>query len=197
MLLKEPRFKQAAVRTIHPLSPPETKTLPPELIMGFSACFFDWSAKTISASRTNPCNDCLRRGASAALRVCVCVCVCVYVCLSAHSATRTNYLHTVHLLTNLFSNSLIKLCSPLLCPVQLEVQYTWNLRLDFFLQNSAVKRLNRIQNKSFCLHNICLCVLCVFIMRPIYKYTHIQYIFRKYLHVYIYIHIIYIIYKYI
>ncbi len=32
---------------------------------------------------------------------------------------------------------------------------------------SAVKRLiviNRIQNKSFCLHNIYVCVLCLFIM---------------------------------
>lgn len=80
-----------------PPSPPETKTLPLELIMGFSACFSGWSAKTISASRTNPCNDCLGRGASTALKVCV--------CLLAHSATCTNYLPTVHLLTNLFSDS--------------------------------------------------------------------------------------------
>ncbi len=32
---------------------------------------------------------------------------------------------------------------------------------------SAVKRLiviNRIQNKSFCLHNICVCTVCTFIM---------------------------------
>ncbi len=39
---------------------------------------------------------------------------------------------------------------------------------------SAVKRLiviNRIQNKSFCLHNICVCVYCVYVL-CIYKYTH-------------------------
>ncbi len=50
---------------------------------------------------------------------------------------------------------------------------------------SAAKQLiviNLIQNKSFCLHNIY--VFTVYIM---YKYTHIQYIFWKYLHVYIYI----------
>ncbi len=34
------------------------------------------------------------------------------------------------------------------------------------------------------------CVLCI------YKYTHIQYIFYKYVHVYIYINIIYVINKY-
>ncbi len=42
---------------------------------------------------------------------------------------------------------------------------------------------------SFCLHNLCVC--CVYLL-CIHKYTHIQYIFRKYLHVYIYIHIFYI-----
>ncbi len=41
-----------------------------------------------------------------------------------------------------------------------------------------------------------MCVFCVYLL-CIYKSTHIQYIFRKYLHVYIYIHIIYIIEKYI
>ncbi len=56
--------------------------------------------------------------------------------------------------------------------------------------------INRIQNKSFCLHNVCVCVYCVCLL-CIYKCTHIQYIFWKYLHVYIYIHRIYIIYKYI
>ncbi len=98
-------------------SPPETKTLPSELIMCYSACFSDWSAKTISASRTNPCNDCLRRGASAYARECVCVCVCV--CVSAHSATCTNYLPTVHLLTNLFSDSFNQtmLSTPVFCVV--------------------------------------------------------------------------------
>ncbi len=73
-------------------------------------------------------------------------------------------------------------------------------KLDFMMDllniTSAVKRLiaiNHIQNKSFCLHNICVCILCIFIMYTVYKYTHIQHIFWKYLHVYIYIHIIYII----
>ncbi len=47
--------------------------------------------------------------------------------------------------------------------------------------------INRIQNKSFCLHNIC--VLCIFIL--IYRNTQ-EHLFWKYLHVYIYI-----IYKYI
>ncbi len=53
---------------------------------------------------------------------------------------------------------------------------------------SAVKRLiaiNRIQNKSFCLHNMCVC----------YKYTHIQYFENIYMYIYIHINII-IIYKY-
>ncbi len=46
----------------------------------------------------------------------------------------------------------------------------------------AVKRLiviNRIRNKSF----VCImCVFCVYLL-CIYKHTHIQYVFRKYLHV--------------
>ncbi len=60
---------------------------------------------------------------------------------------------------------------------------------------SAVKQLiaiNRIQNKSFCLHKI---VYCVYLLCILYKYTHIQCI-----SIYIYMHIhlyIYIIYKYI
>ncbi len=48
--------------------------------------------------------------------------------------------------------------------------------------NRVVKRLiaiNRIQNKRFCLH---ICVYCVYLL-CIYKHTHIQYIFWKYLHV--------------
>ncbi len=54
--------------------------------------------------------------------------------------------------------------------------------------------INRIQNKSFCLYNTCVCTVYIYY---VYIKTHIQYIFRKYLHVYIYINIIYIIYKYI
>ncbi len=61
---------------------------------------------------------------------------------------------------------------------------------------SAVKQLiviNRIQNKSFCLHNICLCTVFIYYV-CIYKCTHIQYIFGKYLHVYaFYIFILYFI----
>lgn len=34
----------------------------------------------------------------------------------------------------------------------------------------AVKFINRIQNKSWCLHNMCVCLLCILIC--IYKYTH-------------------------
>ncbi len=62
-------------------------------------------------------------------------------------------------------------------------------------KNCAVKRLNainRIQNKV-CLHNICMCtvyLLCIYIYIYIYKYTHKQYIFWKYLHVFIYLYYI-------
>jgi len=55
------------------------------------------------------------------------------------------------------------------------------------MQNRAVKRLimiNRIQNKSLCLHNIC--------VRSVYNYfvymCTCMYMFKKYLHVYIYIY---------
>ncbi len=97
-------------------SPPETKTLPSELIMCYSACFSDWSAKTISASRTNPCNDCLRRGASAVLRESVCVCVCMCVCrLIVPLAQIISPLYTSSQTS--FPIHSIKLCSPLLCPV--------------------------------------------------------------------------------
>ncbi len=59
---------------------------------------------------------------------------------------------------------------------------------------SAVKRLiviNLIQNKSFCLHNIC--VYCVYLL-CIYKYTHIENIY-VYTFIYSYFYILYIIYK--
>ncbi len=64
--------------------------------------------------------------------------------------------------------------------------YIW---IRLFKKTSAVKRLiaiNHIQNKRFCLHNICVCVLCIFI-------THTYSIYFEN----IYIHIIYIIYKYV
>ncbi len=64
---------------------------------------------------------------------------------------------------------------------------------DKLIITNAVKLLitiNRIQNKSFCLH---MCVLCWYIYY-VYKHTHTHNMFWKYLHVYIYIHI-YIIYK--
>ncbi len=60
---------------------------------------------------------------------------------------------------------------------------------------SAVKKLiaiKRIQNKLFCLHNICVCTVYIY---SVYRSTH-THIFRKYVHVYIYICIIHI-YKYI
>ncbi len=71
--------------------------------------------------------------------------------------------------------------------------------LDLCIGISAVKRLiviNHIQNKSFCLLNIYVCTVYIFIMNEwmnergiyimhkVYKYTHIQYIFWKYLHVF-------------
>ncbi len=58
--------------------------------------------------------------------------------------------------------------------------------------------INRIQNKRFCLDNICVyCVylLCVYIKTHTYS-VYLENIYM-YLHVYIYIHINYIIYKYI
>ncbi len=69
------------------------------------------------------------------------------------------------------------------------------------IYSSAVKWLiviNRIQNKSFCLHNICVCTVYIYYA---YINTHTYSIYFEniymYLHVYIYIHILYIIYKYI
>ncbi len=66
---------------------------------------------------------------------------------------------------------------------------------------SAVKRLitiNHIQNKSFCLHNICVCTVYIYY---VYANTHTCNIYfeniYKDLHVYISIVIIYIIYTYI
>ncbi len=66
---------------------------------------------------------------------------------------------------------------------------------------SAVKRLiaiNRIQIKSFCLHNICVCTVYIYY---VYTNTHTCNIYFENiymdLHVYIYIYIIHIIYKYI
>ncbi len=50
---------------------------------------------------------------------------------------------------------------------------------------------NKIKDSVYVLY---VCVYCVYLL-CIYKYTHIQYIFWKYLHVYINIHIIDIIYK--
>ncbi len=55
------------------------------------------------------------------------------------------------------------------------------------LKTSAVKRLiaiNCIQNKSFCLHNVC-----IFIMY-IYKYTHIVYILKIFTCIYMSIFIL-------
>ncbi len=63
---------------------------------------------------------------------------------------------------------------------------------------SAAKRLiaiNRIQNKSFCLCNIWVCIYYVYIKTHTYS-IYFEYIYM-YLQVYIKICIIYIIYKYI
>ncbi len=57
-----------------------------------------------------------------------------------------------------------------------------DIQINLFKLISAVKQLfaiNRIQNKSFCLHNICVCF--VYFLLCIHKYT---YIFWKYLHVF-------------
>ncbi len=60
---------------------------------------------------------------------------------------------------------------------------------------SKCQTINRIQNKVV-VYIIYVCVYCVYLL-CIYKYTHIHYIFRKYLHIHLYICIIicYIIYK--
>ncbi len=52
--------------------------------------------------------------------------------------------------------------------------------------------INRIQNKNFCSHNVCLCLLCIIIM---YKYTYIEN--GNIFYVYIYIHRIDMICKYL
>ncbi len=79
-----------------------------------------------------------------------------------------------------------------------------NYTSKLYINISAVKRLiaiNRIQNKRFCLHNIYVCVYCVYLLCTVYINTHTYSIYfaniYMYLHVYIYIHIKYTIYKYI
>ncbi len=52
----------------------------------------------------------------------------------------------------------------------------------------AVKSINRIQNKSLCLHNIWVCVLCICIHKYIHIHVYIQEIFTC-IYIYIYIHI--------
>ncbi len=51
----------------------------------------------------------------------------------------------------------------------------------YYIIFSAVKRLitiNRIKNKSFCLHNICMCTVYIYY---VYKYKHMHvYIHEKY-----------------
>ncbi len=63
-----------------------------------------------------------------------------------------------------------------------------------YIKMYGVKRLNRIQNKSFHLQNICLCTVVIYyVCINAHTFTHI---FRKYLHVYIYIIYKYILYIY-
>ncbi len=67
-----------------------------------------------------------------------------------------------------------------------------------FVWTSAGQRLiviNHIQNKSY-VHNIYVCVLCMFIMYCTYKYTHVYYIFKKN-SICFYIKYIYLYYKYL
>ncbi len=50
------------------------------------------------------------------------------------------------------------------------------------VDSSTVKQLigiNLIQNKSFCLHNICVCTVYNTYLWCIYKYKHMMYIFKK------------------
>ncbi len=90
-----------------------------------------------------------------------------------------------------------KCCQSFLCCFQVYIQYR-SKRLNAICkkkQNCAVKWLIASKINVF-VYIMCVCVYCVCLL-CIYKCTHIQYIFWKYLHVYIYIHRIYIIYKYI
>ncbi len=60
------------------------------------------------------------------------------------------------------------------------------LTVHFF---SAVKRIiviNRIQNKSFCLHNICMCTVYILYINT---HTHTVYIWKIFTCIYIYIFI--------
>ncbi len=62
--------------------------------------------------------------------------------------------------------------------------------LPIYIYISAVKWLimiNRIQNKSFCLHHTCKCTVFIYY---VYKYTHILYIYLTYLHVYTFTYLI-------
>ncbi len=84
--------------------------------------------------------------------------------------------------------------------IQQKNELNWsNVTVKTFtlLRISAVKRLiviNRIQNNSFCLHNMCVC--CVYLL-GIYKYTHACIYFRKKKCLYIkYIYLEYKLYEY-
>ncbi len=60
--------------------------------------------------------------------------------------------------------------------------------------SNVIIAINRIQNKSFCLHNIC--VYCVYLL-CIYKYTHTVYLENIYIDLKVYGYHLYYIYKYI
>ncbi len=68
-----------------------------------------------------------------------------------------------------------------------------------YINVSAVKWLitiSRIQNKSFCLHNKCVCAVYIYYVY-IKTHTYSIYFENIYMYLHIYIHINYIIYKYI
>ncbi len=64
--------------------------------------------------------------------------------------------------------------------------------------NIFISAVKRIQNKSFCLHNICMCTVCIYY---VYINVHTYSIYFEniymYIHSYICIFILYIIYKYL
>ncbi len=64
-------------------------------------------------------------------------------------------------------------------------QYIYWICVYLYMHNSAVA-INRMQNKSFYLHNICVCTVYIYYLLCIYKYTHMHvYISEKMLCLYI------------
>ncbi len=77
-------------------------------------------------------------------------------------------------------------------PQNLYVLYIYILVNIWSGSNKVYQYCPKIKDNSFCLHNIYVCavyIYYVYIYMYINKYTHIQYIFLKYLHAYTFIYI--------